>query len=297
VAIACCRAADDGPADELYPDPDSQLLAARLGDVGVRAGLLSWDDPAVDWASIPVVVIRSTWDSVDRPDEYVAWARRVDPVTTLCNPADVVAWDIDKRYLDDLARAGVGVVPTQWVRPGSSWSPPTGEYVVKPAVSAGGRETARYGSDHDDEARAHVARLLDGGSTVMVQPHLPAIADPGEISLVFVDGAYSHAVRKGPMLDLGGPVVPRPWERMVFLGLTAPTAAEQAAAASAVAAVAERFRGEALLYARVDLVDDGAGRPLVLEVELIDPNLSLVLHPPAAEALAAAVVRRLERAP
>lgn len=295
VSIACCRrTADAGPTD-LFPDPDSELLRDALVARGMAAELVSWDDPEIDWSARSAVVIRSTWDSVDRPEEYVEWARRVDGVTRLLNPADVVAWNLDKRYLDDLADAGIGVIETQWVRPGRDWSTPEGDYVVKPAVSAGGRETARYSRDHEVDARAHVDRLLAGGHTVMVQPFLPSVVDPGEMSLIFIDGTFSHAVRKGSVLEAGAGVVERPWERMIFLGLSEPTERQRQVAEAVVGVIHDRF-AQPLVYARVDLIDDDLANPLVIEVELIDPNLSLGLSPAATSALADAIAARVARA-
>jgi len=292
IAIACCRAVAGGPADELFPDPDSELLREKLVASGAGADLVSWDDPAVDWGARSIVVIRSTWDSVDRPAEYVAWAQRVSYESMLLNPADVVEWNLDKTYLEDLAGAGIAIIPTQWVHPGEEWVTPAGEYVVKPSISAGGRETARYGVGHDDEARLHVKRLGEVGQIAMVQPFLASVVSPGELSLIFIDGVFSHAVRKGSVLELGGGVVERPWERMTFLGLADPTSAQLRVSEHVVAAIDRRFN-QRLVYSRVDLVDGPGGEPLVIEVEAIDPQLSLGLAPHAVSTFARALVARL----
>ena len=103
---------------------------------------------------------------------------------------------------------------------------------------------------------------------------------PGEISLIFIAGSFSHAVRKGPVLVPGGGVVDRPWERMTFLGLADPTATELAVARQIAMNLEERFGP--LVYSRADLLSGYAGEPQIVEVELIDPNLSLSLFPLAA---------------
>jgi glutathione synthase/RimK-type ligase-like ATP-grasp enzyme len=260
--------------------------------VGLAAELVSWDDPNADWANRDLVVLRSTWDSVNRPDEYLAWIRYVDGVSSLLNPRAVVEWNFDKTYLEDLGADGVSVIPTHWVRPGATWVPPAGEFVVKPSISAGARDTARYGPEHLDAARDHVTRLGAENRTVMVQAYLPAVAESGELSVIFIDGQISHAIRKGPMLELGVGVEERPWERMVFVGTATPTALQVEAAETTMSAVRRRFP-DRLLYGRVDLIDSPAGRPLVLEAEVIDPNLSLALHPPAAAVLAQAIAKRV----
>jgi glutathione synthase/RimK-type ligase-like ATP-grasp enzyme len=288
IAIACCRSRDDGDASDLYPDPDSELLREALAGLGSAAEMVSWDDPGAGWSRRAAIVIRSTWDSVDRPAEFIHWARDVAECSMLINPPGVIEWNLDKSYLVDLDRERVPVVPTQWLRAGSAWEPPPGEYVIKPAISAGGRETARYGPGHEAGARRHVAKLVGEGRTVMLQPYLPSVSDPGEISLIFIGDRFSHAVRKGPVLEAGKPVQPRPWERMNFLGLCDPTPTEKDLAATALAAVRRRF-GHGLVYARIDLLQAADSSPLVLEVELIDPNLSLTLLPRAAERLARAI--------
>jgi glutathione synthase/RimK-type ligase-like ATP-grasp enzyme len=291
VAIACCRHRTGGDATDLYPDVDSELLCNSLAARGVAAEMVSWDNPRVQWEQWALIVIRSTWDSVDRPDEYLRWVHRASRSSELINPSDVIDWNLDKAYLRDLELDGVPVVPTQWLRRGSDRTFPEGEFVIKPAISAGGRQTARYGPGHEAAARSHLERLFDESQTVMLQPYIPSVSDPGEISLIFVDDEFSHAVRKGPVLELGEDAPPQPWERMTILGLTAPTLAERAVAESALRAVRRRF-GEGLLFARVDLLQSASGGPLVLEVELIDPNLSLTLSPAATDSLASAIAAR-----
>jgi hypothetical protein len=290
VAVACCRRSADAPPDDLYPDPDAAPLQAALTALGATSVLVSWDDPGVEWASFPRVLVSSTWDSVDRPAEYLAWARRCSAVSVLVNPVSVLEWALDKVHQRDLPAAGVPVIPTTWVGPGEVWeSPPASEFVVKPSVSAGGRNTARYAGG-DPAAVAHVRALQQAGQTVMVQDYLSAIDTEGETDLVFVDGTFSHAVAKKPALQTGQGVVDRPWERMAWTGLARPSAEQFAVAHRTMEAVSRQF-DRWPLYSRVDLVPDASGAPLVLEVELIDPYLSLDMEPAGASRLAAALCR------
>lgn len=293
VAVACCRRTTTAGFDDLYPDHDAPPLCQALVELGASPTLVSWDDPQVDWSSFARVVISSTWDSVDHPVEYLTWARRVSEVSQLVNPVGVVEWNIDKKHQLDLAAAGAPIVPTAWVEPGQRWEPPPFEFVVKPAISAGGRETARYhagaGSRDATDACAHVQRLQEAGKTVMVQEYLPSIDRDGEVDLVFIDGFFSHAVHKLPALHLGEGVVDEPWTRMAWSGVILPNQEQLAVAETAMSVVHERFHRR-LTYGRVDLVNDHHGDPAVLEVELIDPNLSLDLAPRAAHSLASAVL-------
>ncbi|MDQ6779072.1 MAG: hypothetical protein M3071_23245 [Actinomycetota bacterium] len=223
----------------------------------------------------------STWDSVDRPIEYLAWARSVSAVSRLINSATVIEWNLDKVHQRELADAGVPVIPTTWVAPGDPWEPPAAsEFVVKPSVSAGGRATARYARD-DAAGLAHVRQLQGRGQTVMVQEYLSAIDEEGELDAIFFGGQFSHAVLKKPALRVGEGTVERAWTRMAWAGLASPGARQLAVAEKAVAAISDRL-GEMPAYSRIDLINGAAGDPLVLEAELIDPYLSLDIEPAAA---------------
>jgi len=146
----------------------------------------------VDWTDFDLVVIRSTWDYALRRDEFVAWAQRVESVTTLRNPASVIRWNTDKRYLADLATDGVAVTPTEFLLPADvdgaaaaavrirSAIAPDSQFVVKPTVSAGSKDTVRYAAPVDDRssldsAATQAAALLAAGRAVMVQPYLSAV--------------------------------------------------------------------------------------------------------------------------
>jgi glutathione synthase/RimK-type ligase-like ATP-grasp enzyme len=210
-------------------------------------------------------------------------------VSELVNPAAVIEWNLDKMYLRQLEAAGVPVIPTTWVMPDDDWQPPdTGEFVVKPSVSAGGRNTARY-SGGASSALEHVSALQRAGQTVMVQEYLSAIDEVGEVNLVFFDGTFSHAVVKRPVLRTGEGVVERPWERMAWAGLAIPSSEQLKVAEQAMGVISDLL-GQRPVYGRVDLIAGPVGDPLVLEVELIDPYLSLDMEPGAATRLANALL-------
>ncbi|KAB1161081.1 hypothetical protein F6X68_06315 [Micromonospora sp. AMSO12t] len=280
-------------------DPDDRLLLDPLARRGVTAEAVDWAEPAADWTAYDLAVLRSPWDYALRRDEFVAWASRVP---ALANPADVVRWNTDKRYLAELSAAGVRTVPTSWVAPGEDWRPPAahGEYVVKPAVSAGSQDTGRYDladPHHRELAVAHVRRLSDAGRLTMVQPYLDAVDTAGETALLFLAGpdgpTFSHAIRKGPMLtgpDLGADALYRPEE------ITARTATpEQSAVAERALAAVPGGPGR-LLYARVDLIPGPDGVPVLVELELTEPSLFLGHADGAADRLADAILTHLGRA-
>jgi glutathione synthase/RimK-type ligase-like ATP-grasp enzyme len=243
-----------------------------------------WDDPAVDWSAYRLAVVIYTWGYVIRRERFLAWAAAAARKTVLVNPEPVLRWNSDKAYLADLAAAGVPTVPTTWVPPGGSWQPPARDYVIKPAVASGGIGAARFVARGVEAARAHVADLHEAGHTALVQPYLPAVDGEGETALVFLGDRFSHAVSKLGVLDADAGPVFGLWERQVV----APRAAradQLAAAERALRAVRERVGPTT--YARVDVVDGGDGRPVVMEVELIEPTLFLPLAPDAAVRFAA----------
>lgn len=260
-------------------DEDGPALVAALAERGLAAEPAVWTDPDVDWSAYDLAVVRCTWDYHERRDEFVAWARRVDEQTRLANPADVLAWNTDKTYLHTLQRASLPVVPTDWLEPGDTFVvPEVGEYVVKPAVSAGSRDTNRYlAGDHDELAVAHAQELLAAGRTVMVQPYLAQVDTYGETALLFFGGRFSHAIRKGPLLTPAMQLVSSAYKEET-VEPREPTEAEREAAErvlDALVAVGPVAR-EDLVYARVDLVPGPDGSPTLLELELTEPSMFLV---------------------
>ncbi|MDT0393849.1 MULTISPECIES: ATP-grasp domain-containing protein [Streptomyces] len=271
IALVTCR-----PGPDISEDRDLPGLVRALREAGAEASAEVWDDDGVDWARFDLVVIRSTWDYSWRSAEFTAWAERCGALTRLANPADVVRWNTDKRYLGDLAKAGVPVVDTRYIAAGDPLDlPDDREYVVKPTSGAGARFAARYTPDEHDTAVRQLRRMHAEGFTAMVQPYMRGIETAGERALQFFGGNLLHASRKGPVLAPGTPYDQR---KVAHPGLTdwTPSLADTALARRALAFVPGRPE---LLYARVDVVDDEDGQPRVMELELVEPNLFLWLHP------------------
>jgi hypothetical protein len=279
VALATCAALPQLADDEV---PLLEALRAH----GVATEPAVWDDPEVAWDAYDLVVVRSTWDYVPRRGEFVAWAQAVP---RLLNGADVIRWNTDKHYLAALPRA----VQTQFLEPGEPgerWQPPDGEYVLKPTVSAGANNAARYGPGDEIRAGQHVTRLLSAGRTVMVQPYLKAVDEHGETALIFFGGEYSHAIRKGQMLRAGQVPSTSPYLEE-DIRPREPEGDEHEAAEEILGSL-PWDRGE-LLYARVDLVPGADGTPRLVELELTEPSLFLSYAKGAAERLAKCVIERL----
>lgn len=268
---------------------DDRPLTAELERLGWGAGAYCWDEPGVHWAGFAAVVLRSCWDYHLRPDAFLDWLAMLDASgATLWNPTTVVRWNLDKHYLRELEAGGVLIPGTAWFEARQipdlqtlleerGWP----EVVIKPTVSAAGHETWRSGVA---QARADQVRLnhLVATAGVLIQEFIPEVVTQGELSLVYLAGHYSHAVRKRPAAgDF------RVQER--FGGSSDPDqapATARAAAERALAAVPGDW-----LYARVDGVErDGAF--LVMELEVIEPSLFFAGAPDAARRFAQGIVDR-----
>ncbi len=266
-------------------DPDELPLAAALAERGIAARSAAWDDPAEAWDDPAPTILRSTWNYHLHPEQFLAWIERVAAVAPLWNPPEVVRANFHKRYLLELAGRGVAVVPTILLERGADarlaeilaergWR----DAVVKPAISCASFATFEVDGDHVEPGQAHLAALL-AERDVLVQPYVESVSDHGERSMVWIAGEFTHAVRKRPR----------------WMG------EDEAVSAALPVSPAERRLAEAaiapwrnaLLYGRVDLALDAAGEPQVMELELMEPSLYLLQHPPALERFADAISERL----
>ncbi len=279
VVLATCRSK---PA----LTPGDALLAAALERSGATVEALPWD--AVPPGDPGVVCLRSTWDYHHRWPEFRAWITGFGGgAVRLWNPAETVLWNADKIYLRELEQAGVALPRTRWIEPGErpdsdavlrEWRLPRA--VLKPRISATAHGThlivpGRGPSEEDWSALDACGGLL--------QAFVPEIESRGEISLVYLDGGYSHAVRKRPaggdfrvQREFGGTL-------------------EGVSPAEPVLAFGDGVLGAVTrpwLYARVDLVEADRG-PLLMELELIEPDL--FLDATAAARFAAALLARAGR--
>lgn len=283
VALVTCAA---------YPDlfEDDLLLARALKNLDISPIPAVWDDLKIDWLAFDALVIRTPWDYFERAAEFRRWLdARIASGVLMCNAGDILDWNYDKRYLQDLEAAGVPLVPTVCMGRGEQadvaalasvrgWN----EIVVKPTISGGAYRTYRFFIEDAASYQHHIDdTLADRG--VLVQPFLPEILSGGELSLLFFDGVFSHAVCKRP----------RPGDYRVqfqFGGTTESVELEPALVEQARACV---LAAPSLpVYARVDgVVKDG--QFLLMELEVLEPLMFLASHPEAAGRFARAVHGRL----
>jgi glutathione synthase/RimK-type ligase-like ATP-grasp enzyme len=275
---------------EGLPDltPGDQLLAVALTARGVAASAMTWSDPTANWDRFGAIIVRSTWDYFIRAAEFVAWLDALEHGSApVWNPVRTLRWNHDKRYLRELAARGVRVVPTTWVPRGSDaelheiaaaqrWH----DVVIKPAISASAHQTWRSTNIASAEDGARFRSQCATGD-LMLQAYLPTIERSGEWSLVFIEGQFTHAVRKLPragdfrvQAQHGGTVIAdSPPARLV----------EDASRALSAAPTPT-------LYARVDGCEVNGGLVL-MELELLEPDLFLGHSQAAVDLLADAIHR------
>ena len=247
--------------------------------------IVTWDDHTVDWAAFGAVVLRSTWDYHAHLDRFLDWARSVAAVTALWNPPQLIEWNIDKRYLLELAASGVPIVPTQFVAAGDELPPCGGDIVVKPSVGAGSVGVRRFERRPRRRPRSHRrpprSRRGGDGAAVPVGDRRPR-RDRHGVRRRRRSATRSARSRSWRRPSSGRVEACSPGSRPPP---RSPSPAERALGELVVAAL------PATAYARVDLLptDDG---PVLLELEVIEPSLFLHLDP-AAPARAAAVFRNL----
>jgi hypothetical protein len=280
--VAVATSAGDDFDEEI--DPDAQLLLGALADVDIDGQLCVWDDRSVAWSDYELVVIRSTWDYTKDRRAYLEWARALPK---LFNPYSIVEYSTDKHYLDDLKSHGHRIISTTFCDVGATPEFPDSKFVVKPTVGAGSVDAEKYDVGQHVGAAAHVARLHDSGRDAMIQPYVASVDEVGERGLVFIDGTFSHAIRKGAMLHVDQ-LDRHSLFRLEQLSLAD---AEPDAVAFATSVMSEPLFND-LLYARVDLVQVPEGWA-IMELELVEPSLFLSFKAEAAAHLASAINDRL----
>lgn len=270
------------------------LVMAALSARGLRVARKAWDDPDFDWTQTRSILFRTTWDYFDRFGEFSPWLSRVARQTTLFNSADLINWNIDKHYLAILAEKGINTVSSHYIEKGDTrtleqclqdcaWE----HAILKPVVSGSARHTYRLDAGSGTALECTFAQLIQQ-EAMMLQPFQQHILSQGELSLMVIDGTFSHAIRKLPQAgdfrvqdDHGGSVHSHQ-----------ATAEERTFAETTVAALPFD-----VLYARVDIIRDNHGQLALMEVEMIEPELFFRFKPEAADKLATGLARRLAYQP
>lgn len=272
------------------PDHDTPLLLSALRARGADAASVVWHRD--DLEGFDTLVLRSPWDYPERPADFHAFLDRAETASRVHNAPATMRWNLDKRYLADLAAAGIAVVPTAYAGTADEARTALAAHagrrvVVKPAVSAGARDTGLFDAA-DPAALAHATRITGAGGVAMIQPEIPELSAGAEKALYAIDGAHTHAIAKGALLEVGGGLIGGVYIEHPEAVET--TEAERAFAADVLRAVADVTGDGMPLYARVDTVDSAEFGLVLLEVELVEPALNLHVAPHVTDIVADAIV-------
>ena len=262
---------------------EDQLLQTALEDKGLKVCKKDWADLSFDWTKTKSAIFRTTWNYFDRFDDFFSWLNQTKNKTAFINSSEVINWNIDKHYLQDLATNDINIAPTLFVEKGdeislkqlfekTNWT----EAVIKPAISGAARHTYRISPSNCSEFEAGFQKLIEN-ECMLFQEFLNNITTQGETSLILIGGEYTHAVKKNAKKgdfrvqdDHGGRVKKyTPTKEEILF-------AEDCFKASP-------FRP---IYARIDIVYDNNNKPSLSELELIEPELWFRNHPKAAKLLA-----------
>lgn len=258
---------DDYTANVLLED---DLVKKACEEVGLKVYRTNWDNPDFDWSTTKSVLFRTTWDYFDRFPEFSKWLDNVSSKTTLLNSNEIIRWNIDKHYLNDLKASGINVVETIFKEVGEVDSlkeiaekHQLNNFVVKPVVSGGGRHTYKLNVQNTDAVEEIYTELIYG-EAMMIQPYINSITEKGEVSYMVFGGKFSHAILKKAKSgdfrvqdDFGGSI------QDYF-----PSIEEIAFAESVI----EKCSYDPI-YARVDVVWDNNNELAIAELELIEPEL------------------------
>jgi len=265
---------------------EDKLLKTALKKQGLTVCKKDWANPNFDWANTKYAIFRTTWDYFERFDEFFSWLEDTKHKTTFINSAEIINWNIDKHYLQELSKNGINIAPTLFIEKGETntltgllqktkWK----EAVIKPAISGAARHTYRINTKNYKEYEI-IFRELIGKECVLFQEFLINIETQGEISLIMIGGEYTHAVKKiakkGDFRvqdDHGGTV-----EQYI---------ATESEIEFAIKCIEKCPYSP--IYARVDVVYDNNNKLSLSELELIEPELWFRNKPESATLLAEVV--------
>jgi hypothetical protein len=258
------------------------LLQAGFSEIGGSIMDVSWSDPQADWSSYDAAIIGTAWDYWDRLEEFLATLGHIASATRLYNPLELVHWNIHKTYLRDLEARGAKLIPTLWIDQMTEQKARAAfrdlqseDLVFKRQIGAGAFDQHRLRAGDPIPAMTH---------PTMVQPFLPMIETEGELSFIFIDGELSHALIKR--------AAPGDYRIQSLYGGVETAIVPDGEDVRAARAVLDTL-DDTPLYARVDMLRDGEGGLLLMELELIEPYLYPVQGPDIGRLLASAVRKRL----
>ncbi|CAM8657806.1 hypothetical protein MCETE4_01983 [Acidimicrobiia bacterium] len=286
----------------VHGDPDRELQDSAFLGAGVSCHYVPWEDASVDWESFDLVIVRSPWNYPKRLAEFMQWLRDRSALANFHNSASLIAWNLDKHYLAELAIRDVAVVPTTYADDADELeraldTNPSAMVIVKPVTSAGSRLTGRFVTGSPAALNLGV-QILAENLTVMIQPFAESVDSSGEIGTVVFDGSISHSFRKGPLLGDEGQLKGGEYREVITPAVLAEDERSlvlQAHSAVRQIAIERGWLGSSdeLLYGRYDIVRLDDDTPALLEAELAEPSFFFEVDPGSAQRFVDAAVRRL----
>lgn len=266
-----------------------RLMLPHLAAANVQAEVVDWRSPNCDFSKFDLIVLRSCWDYHLRAADFIDWLHRVAQATPVLNAVDTVLWNHNKFYLREVEALCIEIAPTVFVNGIEALSAEQEtirnweKIVVKPAISASAHNTSLMDGAAFSPEHELVRTMVD---PFLVQQFIPEIQEQGEISFVYIDGLFSHAALKKPAA--GDFRVQQEHGGSAELFLPSAALLDQA---NQIAVAVPQVRES--LYCRIDAVARN-GRLVLMEVELIEPELFLGLAEGAAERFAKAIVGRVK---
>lgn len=274
----------DDPNDS-DPDLDIPILVPALVDEGFEVEIIDWQEET-NLKQFDVLLIRSPWNYAQHYLEFVKWLQQANLQSHLINPVEIMLLNLDKRYLFDLAKAGIEIIPTNLISDPNQAVFPTSlsTIVLKPIVGAGARGAVVLSQKSQFESYV-TTHFAQSNLPLLMQPYLTEVDEPGEIAVVCSYGNLLHAVVKRPALSAGGHgdfaaniEITKDLKDFVIKIMSI--------------RIGSRLVSE-LAYSRVDVVPTGSGFKL-MELELVEPTLFLHTNPKSAKIIAEAVRREFE---
>lgn len=276
---------DDDPKD---PDPDLDIpyVVEASKKINLDLSFTNWQDQNINWNKFDAAMIRSTWNYVPFRDEFVLWSKKVEKQTKLFNSSEIIEWNTDKKYLNELENLGIPIIPTKYCKNIEesqnqlSWAfEQASAIAIKPSIGAGARLAGR--ATNIDQANELLNKIFANNRIAMIQPYVESVDSDGEKAIVVIDGELSHVANKVPALTKGGH-----GDGAGFVEIN-----EDLVEIFEVVKSKLKFWNE-LLYARIDVVKLNNSYVL-MELELAEPWLFMKYRPDASIDLLNALMKRI----
>ncbi|RZV20019.1 hypothetical protein EOJ41_09955 [Vibrio alginolyticus] len=287
-------------SDSLSVDYDMPLITDAFKNTDVQADVVFWDESNPDWSMYDAVVLRSPWTYIDKIQPFIEFCQNIEKNSVLLNPVSVIEWNSNKKYLKQLEAQGIPIVPTEIIYSANEihhaldriqkcdWD--VKEIVIKPTIGAYSFGVVRFSVKDIDKIRKHVTYLLELDKGVIIQPYLHTIEEHGETNMIYFNNSYSHAIKKEALLSQHGETKTPDMEYRKIKEASD----EEKALAIRILNLVQSSLGlnEPLLYARLDFIEDKNGQPLLLELEITEPSLSLPLTPKCTDMFVQSIINR-----